>query len=162
MKDINDKFKDLLQKSSNEDSYIYEYFSKDEALNSYKDNYRQTKYGSSREGFEQFKKEGLNIAYPGEVSYREYNGGFVLEKKIQKSNKLTMDSKKLYEDFYKEVVEKLNVKDEVSFKFYIEEIPILEMSSFQYYKGKAEALNEILSKYEKDKDYKKFLDKVIK
>ena len=155
MRDINKEFNDLQKEFSKGDSYSYEYFK-----TTVKDDERNHKYGTSRAGFDEFKKENQNIDYPGSVSYRVHNDGFVLETRIHNSNELALRSKELYDSYYQDVLKALDVKDKDSFSFYVDNIQILEMSSFQHYKGLSSALDEILKRYSEDDDFKNFLDKI--
>jgi len=165
MKNILEKAK-TIKKNSLETQYQYKYFFIDG------DKITPVEKDPSRETFEKFRKDtGFSFDYPGKVSYREFFKdnelkGFVLEDKVKKKTQYSEDIKKLYEEAFAYIVKELDIQDVDNFEYFLENENFfdfdLNMSNVTFYVNKINFLNDILRRYNSDKDFKQYLDKIIK
>lgn len=109
-------------------NYDYKYFKMESDTLVPDENLNET-YGSSRKGYELWSgnENGLRVGYSGVTSAREiYMAdshevvGFVFETK-KPTRPYIYTSEKLYEEVYLEFKKILEVKDDVSLKFYLNE-----------------------------------------
>lgn len=133
------------------------------------------KYGSTRKGYELFSKDNsglFGVGYSGQVSLRELYlrdslelVGYITEAK-KPIRPYLKEAADLYEEtlnYFKEVLE---VEDEDSFKYYIEEngpgYDLYNKDRVQTEVNKIGYLVELMEQYFEDEKFKKFFDKIIK
>jgi len=127
------------------------------------------KHGSTREGYEQFKAENPGyISYGGEVDLRtwyDHNGevlGYLTETK-KTSNDNYVILKKQFEDAKDELYRILDVKDRENFNYWLEEeVPLhtsFRLDTNNVIENICE-LENIITKYKEDEEFKNFLDKI--
>ncbi len=148
-------------------NYKYEYWMGNEK-NLTNDNHKNKIYGEDRKGYEQFKNDFKgDIGYGGYISFRglEKDGelvGCILERKI--SNNPHVDAAKgLYDQALQETIDILDVKDKISFDYYVRE-HILEMgysNSVDNYSRAVERLIELVENFNEDPEFKTYINKII-
>jgi len=133
------------------------------------------KYGSTRKGYELFGKDNSNllgVGYSGLVSLREVYVrdtldlvGYITEAK-RPMRPYLKEAEDLYESTLEDFKVALNVKDEESFKYYINEngpgYDLYNKDRVQNESRKIGYLVDLMEQYFEDDDFKKFFDKIIK
>jgi len=121
------------------------------------------KYGIDRDGFERFKNE-YDVDIPSSsLRYVKDSNGNIINLVIETSTK--NDNNKEIEELVNEAKEyvynKLDIKDSESFEFYIEN-HFITFKDFNdnYYINYLNALEELLSSYEEDEDFRNFINKI--
>jgi len=157
-----EKIKKLIKEKS-EKSYEYEYILSIEI-----DEERNSKYGKSRKGYEQFKRDYPHL-YPDipndslrPIINRETSKieGFVLEKQ-QFNNELNEEIRELFNSSLDSVIEYFN-GGEVLRDFLMQYI-ITDYSAFSTsYVEQMESLKEIVADYKEDEKFKKLIDTLAK
>ena len=144
--------------------YNYEYRYIKEII--YDDEFNE-KFGSTREGYENWKKEKTpgGISFSGEVSLRTVTDkdkiiGYVSESK-RRENTSYMEMKKQFEEAYSKMCEIINVKDKSSFDYWFESSGykhnITEANKFIL---AIEKLEELIFIYDNNSKFKKLIDKI--
>lgn len=155
--------KDKVRELGETTKYTYQY------IKSIAYDVAQSKYGTSREGYEQFKKDfpDFQISFSGvhslrEVTYKNDIVGYIIETKETQSEKfkeLNFEFKKAKDILYRE----LNVVDTESFDTFID----MRLNGYtdkciysdSVYK-RIMVLEDILYEYYDSEDFKNFIDKI--
>ena len=127
----------------------------------------QEKYGSTREGYERYKRDLSGYAsYSGEIDLRvqtDRDGvilGYFTEAK-KKVNDPLSEIEKIYEDAKQEFFNILGCTDTEALEYWLsDKIHINPMEANSYLYG-VKKLEIILKDYEEDEEFKVFLDKLI-
>ena len=132
------------------------------------------KFGPSRKGYELFRNEfdELRVGYGGVVSLREITlrdsdelVGYVVEEK-QPTRPYIQQADDIYDDVLFGFKELLEVKDEESLDFYINEngpgYDLHEKDNVSLQARKVAFLMDIIHEYNEDESFMRFFDKIIK
>ena len=130
----------------------------------------ENKFGNTRMGYEKYKNDYSiigNVAFGGYNDLREITDdknniiGYILETKLSKNehfNKIIKIVKKAKE----KTIEILKVTDVKSFNYYLNEIGFNIYNDTNSLIDKIKKLENIIEDYQTDKDFKLYLDKIIK
>jgi hypothetical protein len=123
----------------------------------------EEKYGTDRAGYEKFKQDTKGYStYSGEIFLREVDGVYFTEEKLSYNKKLSAMYKEKDKALEK-TKEILGVKDNEAFEYWINNnIPHSFTTGANEVISYINSLEELISKYNEDEEFKHFFDKVIK
>ena len=129
----------------------------------------EKKYGNTRKGYEQFKKNELGtISYGGDVSLRTREDkegniiGYMSEKSLKNNDKLNMIAE-IYERAELKFREILGVTCPESFNYWFDSLGWYdEKLDVNNLINRIRQLEGILTSYKEDKEFRSFIDKIKK
>lgn len=133
------------------------------------DTEKEERYGTERDGYEQYKKETKgSLSYGGEVSLRTNTtdgeiDGYVSEEKLKENINLNK-MKDILSRAKQHLMNTLMVKDIGSFEYWLATLDTGMMADNKSVNGitaMIEFYEWIIEAYQGDKDYKKYVDKIV-
>lgn len=131
------------------------------------DDEKNNQYGTTREGYENFKQDNNgSISHSHEIYLRENKDiktketlGYLIESKRTSNDNYNI----MYDNFKKakeKFIEMLEVEDTEAFEYWLESYTSIYLAKANEIINSIKTLDNILIKYNEDKEFKRFIDKI--